>query len=752
MTPSASTSRSTARTARSSSTPDGRRALARDQRARAALRPSKTYEAWVIEGDASRCPPGSSRAAAARSFRSPTRVPQARSSRSRSRTRPAASTEPTTTAVSSRASNRPNRPAPPGRTLEFAASCGSEDGSVAPPGPRRRIRKLRLLALLLVLALLSCRRVHVRPRHGDRERDPAARPGVPAADQRRTATSTPPTARRVLAVLRGAESRVIVRSEQIAPVMKQAIVAVEDRRFWEHRGVDLRGIFRAVWADIRARTSSRAARRSRSSSSRTPYVQQRRGRSAASCKEAALAWQLEQRWSKDRILTAYLNTIYFGNGAYGIQQAAQVYFQHGAKAPDAARGGAARRHPGETRRLRPGRRTRGRSAVRRSTVLARDARAGLITPPTSSHAPTRRRAPPAGRPPAGDAGPAQYFVNYVKQQLIDRLRLRPGLRRRPQGRHDDRPRPPEARAAGDLASGCTSPDGPAAALVAVDPRDGAVSRWSAATTSARASSTSPSRASGSRARRSSRSFSRPRSRTGISPVNEFDVEADPRSSLGDRSGSFTTTRARTSGAIDLATATIYSDNSVFAQLTDAGRAAARSPRPPTSWASPARSSTTSRSASARRRSTRWRWPAPTPPSPTAGTGSTARSLGNTPRAIVAIGGDASRGCSGDNKAVAKRAISPTTAKIVNSILQSVVTQGTGVRAQLAGRPPGRRQDGHDGELRRRLVRRVHAPAGHRGLGRLPGQAAGRCSASSTELRSPEGRSPRSSGRRSWSAR
>ena len=43
----------------------------------------------------------------------------------------------------------------------------------------------------------------------------------------------------------------VVTPEQIAPIMKQAIVAVEDRRFWEHRGVDLRGIFRAVWADVR---------------------------------------------------------------------------------------------------------------------------------------------------------------------------------------------------------------------------------------------------------------------------------------------------------------------------------------------------------------------------------------------------------------------------------------------------------------------------------------------------------------------
>ena len=49
-------------------------------------------------------------------------------------------------------------------------------------------------------------------------------------------------------------------------------------------------------------------------------------------REAALAWQLEQRWPKDRILLAYLNTIYFGNGAYGIQQAARTYFGKGASA------------------------------------------------------------------------------------------------------------------------------------------------------------------------------------------------------------------------------------------------------------------------------------------------------------------------------------------------------------------------------------------------------------------------------------
>ena len=59
--------------------------------------------------------------------------------------------------------------------------------------------------------------------------------------------------RTVLAVLRGDERRVLVRSGEIAPVMKHAIVAIEDRRFWEHRGVDVRGIARALVADIRSK-------------------------------------------------------------------------------------------------------------------------------------------------------------------------------------------------------------------------------------------------------------------------------------------------------------------------------------------------------------------------------------------------------------------------------------------------------------------------------------------------------------------
>ena len=55
----------------------------------------------------------------------------------------------------------------------------------------------------------------------------------------------------ILAVLRGSQSRVLVQSDQISPWIKQAIVATEDRRFYEHRGIDIRGMARAFWADVR---------------------------------------------------------------------------------------------------------------------------------------------------------------------------------------------------------------------------------------------------------------------------------------------------------------------------------------------------------------------------------------------------------------------------------------------------------------------------------------------------------------------
>ena len=220
----------------------------------------------------------------------------------------------------------------------------------------------------------------------------------------------------VLAVLRGDEARVIAEPGDIAPIMKQAIVAVEDKRYWEHRGVDLRGIFRAVWADIQNKEIVQGGSTITQQFVKNTYIEPERTVSRK-LKEAALAWQLERRWSKDRILTAYLNTIYFGNNAYGIEMAARVYFDKKAREltlPEAALLAGIPQNPTAYDPISSPTRAR----QRRDTVLALMFGQGLITRAQFEEA---RKAPlpspdEVGFP--GTRGPAQYFAEYVKAQLI----------------------------------------------------------------------------------------------------------------------------------------------------------------------------------------------------------------------------------------------------------------------------------------------------------------------------------------------
>ncbi len=132
----------------------------------------------------------------------------------------------------------------------------------------------------------------------------------------------------ILAVLRGSQARVVVDSSAISPWVKHAIVAIEDKRFYEHRGIDVHGILRALWADVTGKPVQGG------STITQQFVKNAINGNAPTVtrklKEAALAWQLEQVWTKDKILTAYLNTIYFGNGAYGVEEASRVYFGHNA--------------------------------------------------------------------------------------------------------------------------------------------------------------------------------------------------------------------------------------------------------------------------------------------------------------------------------------------------------------------------------------------------------------------------------------
>jgi penicillin-binding protein 1A len=122
------------------------------------------------------------------------------------------------------------------------------------------------------------------------------------------------------------QNRVIVTPGQIPQIVKEAVVSIEDKRFETNSGVDIRGIGRAFVQDILHKGNVQGASTIEQQFIKNALQAQSHRTILEKLREAALAFQLSHKWSKEKIITAYLNTIYFGNGAYGIESAAQTYF------------------------------------------------------------------------------------------------------------------------------------------------------------------------------------------------------------------------------------------------------------------------------------------------------------------------------------------------------------------------------------------------------------------------------------------
>ena len=129
-----------------------------------------------------------------------------------------------------------------------------------------------------------------------------------------------------IATLTNGNGRILIDSEDIPPVMKEATVSIEDQRFYEHRGFDVTGTLRALKADILSGSAQQGASTITQQFVKNALQAQGSRTIFEKLREVALAYHLERRWSKDKILTEYLNEIYFGEGAYGIESAAKAYF------------------------------------------------------------------------------------------------------------------------------------------------------------------------------------------------------------------------------------------------------------------------------------------------------------------------------------------------------------------------------------------------------------------------------------------
>ena len=282
-------------------------------------------------------------------------------------------------------------------------------------------------------------------------------------------------------------------------------------------------------------------------------------------REAALAWQLEQRWSKDRILTAYLNTIYFGHGAYGIQQAARAYFKKSAKELRLAEAALLAGIPADPTLYDPAANPRNATARRRH-VLSMMLEQGTITQRQFERADKAPLPSPDDIRLPGTQGKAQYFVSYVKDELVAEFEpgrvFGGGLKVTTTIDLDLQRKAREA-----IEKVLRNPDGPAAALVAIDPRDGAVKAMFGGRNFRESEFNLAAQA-----KRQPGSAFKPivlatAMNEGISPVTE--LESKPVSiDAGDRIWRVTNYDKTYLGRVSLARAMVSSDNTVYARLTD----------------------------------------------------------------------------------------------------------------------------------------------------------------------------------------
>ncbi|MGH9105019.1 MAG: transglycosylase domain-containing protein, partial [Acidimicrobiales bacterium] len=139
----------------------------------------------------------------------------------------------------------------------------------------------------------------------------------------------------VLAVLRSSLNRQPVSLARMAPVLVKAVLDTEDHGFWIHGGLDVESTARALLADVNAGAAVQGGSTITQQLVKGTYLTDQKTLTRK-IREAALAERLQEKYTKAQILDAYLNTVYLGNGAYGVEAAAKEYFDEHASQLDLA--------------------------------------------------------------------------------------------------------------------------------------------------------------------------------------------------------------------------------------------------------------------------------------------------------------------------------------------------------------------------------------------------------------------------------
>jgi penicillin-binding protein 1A len=217
----------------------------------------------------------------------------------------------------------------------------------------------------------------------------------------------------------GLERRTLVKIADIPPLVRNAFIVTEDKRFYQHSGVDWESVPRAALVDLKNRDFSEGFSTITMQLARNIFPERlsRDKTLIRKLKEAKVARAIEAKYPKDKILELYLNQINFGNGAYGVQTAAQRYFGKDVKDLNVAEAATLAALPKGPARYNP-RVYPDRAVQRRNTIIGLMRDANVISAPQASEA----QAYPLRLAPKVEAGElAPYFVEWVRQQLDDKF-------------------------------------------------------------------------------------------------------------------------------------------------------------------------------------------------------------------------------------------------------------------------------------------------------------------------------------------
>ncbi len=217
----------------------------------------------------------------------------------------------------------------------------------------------------------------------------------------------------------GLERRTLVQLKEIPTVVRDAFIITEDKRFYEHHGIDWVRVFGAAAHNVVSRGFGQGFSTLTMQLARNIFPEKisREKTLIRKLRETKIAFEIEALYPKDKILELYLNQIYLGNGAYGVETAAQRYFGKSVRDVNLAEAATLAALPKAPERLNP-RRYPDRAIQRRNTIIALMRNEGVVSDSGARLA----QAYPLDLAKKSESGElAPYFVEWVRQQLEEQF-------------------------------------------------------------------------------------------------------------------------------------------------------------------------------------------------------------------------------------------------------------------------------------------------------------------------------------------